>query len=370
MKIAVIRRQCTYHRGGAEKYCADLCRHLAELGHRIYVVAEQCDRDLHPSIIHIPVAANKWTSPGRNRSFHINSQKALANLAIDCSLALSRTYPVDIYRVSDPLHYHWMSLQYRNRWLLAFQYLNPRHQTILSLDKYIFSKPNCNLIIANSYLVKNQLISKFLIPEEKIHVLYNGVDLENYTLIDSNQNPKDCTVHLLFVGNDFRRKGLEYVLKALRHLKQKTPIACTLTVVGRGNKSKYVKLAHQLQVEGQISFKGFSTEVIRYYHRADLLVLPSLYDPFANVCLEAMACGVPVVTTESNGASEIIEEGINGYILKPQMPLDDQIVDIIKIYSNLSDIEKRTRSISAHKRAMQFSIKSNVKCVANLLANI
>ena len=119
---------------------------------------------------------------------------------------------------------------------------------------------------------------------------------------------------LLFVGSGFQRKGLYFVIKALPLVLKQADVR--LVVVGQGNQKKADRLAEKLGVLDKISFVGPVKEVAPYYREADVFVLPSIYEPFSNACLEAMAYGLPIVTTEMNGASEDIIPGKNGFVVK------------------------------------------------------
>jgi UDP-glucose:(heptosyl)LPS alpha-1,3-glucosyltransferase len=215
MKIAIIRKECSFRRGGAERYAANLSRALLEAGHRVWMLAETCDADIHPDLEHVPVRVNRATSSSRNRSFHENSQKALASIQPEAVLALSRSFPADAFRVSDPLHRFWMSVRYPGALHRWFQERNPRHRTILSLEEWIFDRRNTRRIITNSRLSKT-MIGRFFpaFPQERIVVAYNGVDLEHFSPA-GGETETGGPLRLLFVGQDFKRKGLAPLLHAL-----------------------------------------------------------------------------------------------------------------------------------------------------------
>lgn len=366
MRIAIIRKECTFFRGGAERYCANLCRTMSQMGHKVFVLSRECDSDIHPSITHVPVAVNTLSSSTKNRSFHLNSQKALKKLKVDRVYALSRSYPADAFRVSDPLHRFWMDIRYPGRIENFLQKINPRHRTILDLERGIFHADNTKLIITNSRLTKNQVIKLYPFPEERIHVVYNGVDLKKFSPRISKANSNNTHIRLLFVAMDFKRKGLEHIVKALARLKQKA-ITCSLQVVGRDKTRPYKKKAAKLGVADLLEFVGPSKNVEDYYRTADLLVFPTRYDPFANVCLEALACGLPVVTTSANGAAEIIDEGFTGYILNGNQPLSEQIVDKVKEFKRLSPNARYEMARQARERAEEFTILNNVQKTVELL---
>jgi UDP-glucose:(heptosyl)LPS alpha-1,3-glucosyltransferase len=116
---------------------------------------------------------------------------------------------------------------------------------------------------------------------------------------------------LLLVGSGFERKGLEYAVRALARL----PASVRLEVAGKGNPVPYLRLAARLGVADRLRFLGSANRMEEVYANADILVHPAIYEPFSNACLEAMACGLPVVSSRVNGASEIIQPGCNGNVV-------------------------------------------------------
>jgi UDP-glucose:(heptosyl)LPS alpha-1,3-glucosyltransferase len=120
-------------------------------------------------------------------------------------------------------------------------------------------------------------------------------------------------VVLLFVGNDFKLKGLSLLLEAMAVLRNEK---IRLMVAGEDDRASYVRWARKHGLERQVLFLGGTREVEKFYAASDLFVLPTRYDAFSNVCLEAMACGTPVITSRNNGASELIRNGEEGYTLE------------------------------------------------------
>ncbi|MEZ4485276.1 MAG: glycosyltransferase family 4 protein [Syntrophotaleaceae bacterium] len=366
MKIAVIRKDWV-RPGRAERYCANLCRCLAALGHEIYVLARSCDDDLHPAIRHVPVACTGLTSSARNWSFHANAQKALRRLAVDRVYALSRSYPADAFRVSDPLHCSWMDIRYPGAVRNFIERCNPRHRTILALEKAICNPANTKAIITNSALAKGQLLSAYVFPEERIKVVYNGVDLTRFTPADGK--PSADFLQLLFVAQDFRRKGLSFIMQALARLKD-AAISCRLQVVGGDDQSSFRSEADRLGVAEMVDFIGASKAVEDFYRSADLLVFPTQSDPFANVCLEALACGCPVMTTLNNGAAEVIEEEKTGYLLDCTLDTAVQIARKIGLHASLSRDRRRLMKEACRQTAEKFTIERNALETLAILENL
>jgi UDP-glucose:(heptosyl)LPS alpha-1,3-glucosyltransferase len=338
------------------------------MGHKIFVVARECDDDIHPDLIHVPVKVSNRTSAARNLSFHHNSQQALKNLSLDRVYALSRTFPADVFRVSDPLHDCWLDIRYPGSFRNRLERLNPRHRAILALERGICAARHTGAIITNSALAKQQLLARYNYPAERIHVVYNGVDLDRFRP-GVEDSFRTGPLRLLFVAQDFVRKGLGYILQALQQLAVEG-IACHLTVVGRDDPRPFRKQAERLGVEQSVAFCEPSYRIEEFYNAADLFVFPTLSDPFANVCLEALACGLPVMTTINNGAAEILEEAQTGYVLQSANPLVSQMVEGIVGFSRLSREHRLEMGRGARQCAERFTIENNARRTLEVLMGV
>ena len=169
-------------------------------------------------------------------------------------------------------------------------------------------------------MVKEEIERHFGVPDSILHVIYSGVDIQSFHP-DIKQRHRsalraelgiaaDATV-FLFVGSGFERKGLAATLQAMTLL----PPHTYLLVVGKDKKrEKFKALACKSGLGRRVRFLGGQKDVKPFYGAADALVLPTLYDPFPNAALEAMAVGLPVITSEKSGAAEFIRPGENGYV--------------------------------------------------------
>ena len=367
MKIAVIRMECSYRKGGAERYAANLCKALAVMGHQVWVLAETFDPAIHPDLIHVPIKVDRTSSWSRNNSFNRNSQEAIAKLDADAVLALSRSFPSDAFRVSDPLHRFWMKIRYPGKFHRWLQELNPRHRAILQLENAILDPANTRMIITNSRLSKTVIREYYDYPADRIHVVYNGVDLEKFRPA-TRETTAGQPVRLLFVGQDFKRKGLAPVIEALAKVRDKG-LDCQLRVIGRDNPEPYRQLASRLGVTDRITFEGPSGTIQTAYQAADLFVFPTLYDPFANVCLEALACGLPVLTTTTNGSSEVVTENSDGYIIDGNPSgLAEGISGKVIAFCQLPAAEREAMRHRARSKAEGFTTETNAATIVELLA--
>lgn len=257
-------------------------------------------------------------------SFAINSKRLLKKERFDVIHSCERTLYQDIYRAGDGCHKEWLiqraKVESPMKNLLVR--LNPLHWVLLFLEKRIFREGHYKYIIANSRRGKEEIISHYGVPKNKIKIIYNGVnsdgchdlerDLYRFQIRkEYGLDEKDKV--LLFVGSGFKRKGLAYAIRAVATVKMPN---VKLLVVGKDNPKRYINLCQRLNLNHQVIFAGPCTHIEKIYAAADVFILPTIYEPFSNACLEAMACGLPVVTTEVNGASEAVETGINGYVVR------------------------------------------------------
>ncbi len=249
-------------------------------------------------------------------------QKRLQKQCFDIVHSMERTFFQDIFRVSDGISPVQMQQRYPD-WRIRFlKGLGPRRQVLSGLEKRIFSGKGCRAVMTNSELVRRQIIGHYTIVPDKIAVIYNGVDTSRFnpdvrTLSGRSVrkafgfNTEDIV--LLFAANDFKLKRLSLILEAMADVNDPS---FKLIAVGSGNPKPYQGWARKNGLAAQVFFPGVQKKIEKFYAASDIFVLPTLYDAFANVCLEAMACGLPVVTTDTNGAAELVSDGISGYVMK------------------------------------------------------
>ena len=324
MKIALIRKEYTLTWGGAESYVVNLSRLLAGRGHEVHVFANSWDLPAEPRITFHKVPVLSWYSPLKNLSFALNVRRLLKGAQFDIVHGFSQAFPQDVYRAGDGLHSFNLEMRSSSGLTRTLSRLNPRHFIILTIEKQIFKPDHYGYIIANSKLCKQQLMSCYHVPEDRIEVIYNGVDLNRFNPGVKQRYRKqvrekiavdtDARV-MLYVSRNYKRKGLEQLIRSVSLLK-KNRHRIKLVVVGRETSRPYQRLAAELGVADRVIFIDETPAVEEYYGASDFLILPTLYDPFSNVCLEALACGLPVITTRNNGAAELINEGVNGGVLE------------------------------------------------------
>lgn len=318
MKIALVRQRYTAF-GGAERFVARAMDALKAQGAELTIVTRRWTPDSSAqALICNPFhLGNLW----RDWSFARCVCRTLARHDFDLVQSHERIACCDIYRAGDGVHREWLAQRRRVLGPLARLgvALNPYHHYVLAAEKKLFESPRLKAVICNSAMVRDEIRRHFNLPETKLHVIYSGVDTtafhpslnrHRHAVRQQHGIPADATV-FLFVGSGFERKGLAALLQALSGL----PESAHLLVAGKDKKLDAFKaLAGKLGLARRAHFLGGQQEVKPFYGAADMLALPTLYDPFPNVALEAFACGLPVLTSNKSGAAEFVREGENGYV--------------------------------------------------------
>jgi UDP-glucose:(heptosyl)LPS alpha-1,3-glucosyltransferase len=368
MKIALVRKEYNELHGGAERYAVNLARGLADIGHDVHFFCGMWPKKESANIRFHRVPYIKSPSPLKNLTFQRNVRRLIAKDEFDIVNGLAQIFPQDVYRVGDPLHIHWIRIHTPNPGRRILKYLSPRHRVILSIERQIFRAGNYRRIITNSLLSKNQLVYYYGVPQEKVRIVYNGVNLQQFNsglrqkLRQSVRNKIGLTASepvLLFVGHDFKRKGLQFAIQSVIGLKDQGH-RIKLVVAGRGNRAPFLRIIKLNGLLDDILFLGQTSNIEELYCASDILIHPALYDPFSNVCLEAMACGLPVMTTRLNGASEIIEDGCTGLIVDAPGEVEKMIAGISGLLEN-GGAGIRLMGESAARAVQECSVEKNIK---------
>ncbi len=362
MKIALIRYRYTPF-GGAERYMQRLVAGLRTAGHEIHIFAAEWKADAEPGITIHRVPVNRLTSWLKNLTFSLNCQKLLEEEQPDIIFSLERTLRQDIYRAGDGCHRQWLLLKNRGQSILhkAMTWLNPLQLAYVWLERRMFTDSKLLAIIANSETGKQDIIRLYGVTPDRIHVVYNGIDpvcrdegdkeLQRQKL--AREFSLENELRLLYVGSGFRRKGVPAAIAAAARLEQ----PFRLFIVGKGNQSSYRRLAQRLGIIDRVVFTGPRTDVELFYQGCDVFIFPTLYDPFSNATLEAMAHGLPVITTRYNGVSELICSGENGFVV--QDPPD--VTAIVVCLQLLTDRDLlRRMGVKAAETAAAFTMQRNI----------
>ena len=313
MKILVVARPFAFH-GGIERATAGLLRALIDHGHEVHALSP----GRQPDVPGLTVARLRLPPlPGAARLVVL---AAVVRIVVgrrrwDVVQSHERTLGQDIYRAGEGCHRAYLASREGGQGRSLY------HRVMLALERRVLT--TTPRLVAIARRGKDEIERLYGVDPGRVAVVYNGVDLErfhpkNRALYRAQARaeigvPEDAWLNL-FVGSGFERKGLATAVETLATLDDERT---RLVVVGRGDRHPYEALATRLGVGDRIAWLGPRLDVERWYAAADALVLPARYEPFGNVHLEALASGVPVVTSTRAGGAEVIEEGVNGAVREP-----------------------------------------------------
>ncbi|MHB0913382.1 MAG: glycosyltransferase family 4 protein [Armatimonadota bacterium] len=309
MKVAMVV-ETLHKRGGVERRTFELVRELLAAGHGVEVYANRWDPEVVRGFTVRRVPMLKLGRTVKPVSFSFFADLLVPKSPDVLVHTQARIKRYDVATLGVGCHRAFMDA-------LG---LTPDafHRTVLGLEGEMFRPGRYRRLITNSRMCKEELVHYYGVPSEKITVVHNGVDCAEFSperrlsLRESARAgyglaPEDFTV--LYVGAGFRRKGLDTLVRAAGLSGAK------VLVVGRGGREEYDRLAEECGAS--IVWAGESREMSSCYAAADVFALPTRYDPFANSTLEALASGLPVVTTKRNGVAEILSDGADGFVIQP-----------------------------------------------------
>lgn len=365
MRIGLVRARHS-HFGGAETFLARFMAGLVERGHKIDLFCSDWEKTDGVSLHKVAAAGPRFLKP---LIFAVRAQKEIERVSPDIVISLERTWAQDIYRAGDGCHREWLiqKARFSPWWKRLSTRLNPLHVVLLYLERRLFESARLKTVVANSEMVKADILRHYNIPPEKITVIRNGIyapslnDPGARAGIRKELGIDDEAVMLLFVGSGFERKGLMHAVRALPYLKEKSDIR--LVVAGKGRAGIYEREAKRLGVRENVIFAGPRKDAARFYQAADIFILPSIYEPFSNACLEALSAGLPIVTTRANGFSEIITESTGAVIGDPS---DSR--EVAEAVGKFLDRSTRALAGEAAKRAAgQYTIGNAVDAFMELI---
>ena len=353
--------------GGAERFVASALSALSQQTNLDITVLTRKWQGTPDNSFHVKVCNPiKFGRVSRERGFAKSVQKHFSQF--DLIQSHERVPGCSIFRAGDGVHKRW--LQHRARILTKEQIKRIEkdrfHRYVIDAEKAMFEHPNLKAVICISQMVRNDILQEFDISPDKLHVIYNCVDFERFSpslkdvyrsKIRREYNIPEQSPLQLFVGSGFERKGLEAAIKAVSKTNSH------LLVVGQDKQlNEYKKLADNLKCENRIHFAGVQQHPEHFYAAADCFILPTLYEPFGNVVLEAMASGIGVITTYSCGGADIITPGENGYVADA-LDIDSLTQAVIK-FENFD--HARNLGIQARKTAESFTSERLSKQLSEL----
>jgi UDP-glucose:(heptosyl)LPS alpha-1,3-glucosyltransferase len=321
MRIALLTRRFDSAGGGTERDLIVTAEGLRAAGHQVTIFADE-----------IRGAASDWevrrvgAGPRLGRAvsllrFAWTAAPAARRAGADMVLSFARCAGADVMRSGGGAHVSYLRAARKWRGALgAFAMrISPYHRIQMLVERQAFHSPGLKRVIAVSNFVADDLIREFGIVPEKTITIYNGVDLDRFRPADDSSErdvirqkfgvPASAPL-VVFVGNGFARKGLGFLIEAW-------PLVAGgafLLVVGADRQSdKFARQARAINVGARVVFAGTQPNVEAILRAADSFAMPSLFEPFGNVVMEAMASGLPAMTSAFSGVAEVIPASMRGF---------------------------------------------------------
>jgi UDP-glucose:(heptosyl)LPS alpha-1,3-glucosyltransferase len=333
MRIAITFQRVDPSRGGAETYVADLCRRLVARGHDVSLFASEWDAGALPGEVRIvKVEAKGWTRAGRIWSFARDSEIALKADSHDCSIGFINTWHQDILIPQGGVHQGSLEANAQRfpgtcsrAIYIVFKRLNPKWWGLYRpIERRQYDPARGTRFVAVSHMIAGHLRRFLGVAPDRIRVVPNAIDADRLAVADpaaaraevrARHGLKDSDLVGLFVAHNARLKGLWPLFKAMASRRDDPRNRPIRLLVCGGKVTRLPICENHVATAGDLRIVGFVASVKDYFHAADFFVLPSYYDPCSLVVFEALACGLPVITTAQNGAGEVITEGQEGIVI-------------------------------------------------------
>ena len=367
MRVALVLEQFDPPLGGLERWSWRFAAQLLQRGHEVHVVA----RRFSPQTLAMPVVAHRLEGAGSRLGLAEAARAKLFELAPDVIHDMGYGWYCDVFH---PHSGSWASLSQRKLLLLPawkrplkrlVDRLLPRQREFRKLlgRQYI---DNGQLLVALSRTAADDFRRFHGVPDERIRVVYNGVDTERFSpegrlryrrKVRRRLGISDEKVVALIVAQNFRLKGVPALLRATSRLvSERLPVH--LVVVGGKHLRPWRRMARRLRISEAVSFVGPQDETAPFYAAADLYVHPTFYDTCSLVVLEAAASGLPLITTRINGVSELLNDGIDSLLISDPADADELAQ---QMHLLLDESLRKKIGSAARQTALKHTLQRNVE---------
>jgi UDP-glucose:(heptosyl)LPS alpha-1,3-glucosyltransferase len=322
MRIALLARRFDPEGGGTERDLMITAQCLRRGGHQVAVYADQIRGETAELTVHRVGTAWLPRTPAFIR-FAVAAAPLARRQGADLVMSFARVTNADVLRSGGSAHVSYLRAvaRWRGGASALRMRLLPYHRVQIIVERVGFTSPKLRAALAVSELVRSDLLEQFKLPAAKVVTIYNGVDTDEFhPATDSAARdrvrarfgiPPEARL-VLFVGNGFARKGLGFLIDAL----VKVAGAPYLLVVGSDPAARsFQRRAQRSGMADRVIFAGNQPTVAEFFRVSDVLALPSLFEPFGNVALEAMACGRPALLSEQCGVAELLPKELRDYVV-------------------------------------------------------
>lgn len=330
MHVALVIERIESWRGGAERSTRQFIEHLAGLGVGVTVVTAS-NTPSTPSMTVAPIGVGRILRWSRSSLFARRAAGYVRRHSFDLVHAITPCPAADVYQprggtIPETLERNRAMRPDRARRGLkrAMQELNVKTRILGDLERQLLTRQPPPMVIAISQYVADQLQRHYAFDPARVRLIFNGVDPDTTPAAERREQRADIRRQygladddylLLAMAHNFRLKGVGPLIEALARCRSAPERRTVAIIVGRGNPSGFAGLVAQRGVQDRVIFAGSSQRPDAFLHAADVLVHPTYYDPCSRVVLEALAAGLPVVTTRYNGAAERVVDGRQGYVI-------------------------------------------------------
>lgn len=353
MKILISRKDLRDTTSGVPKKVLQEVRYFKTQGHEAFAIAETIDKNLIQEFGGIPVKTFRWPFSGyfRRKFYTQRVESWIKNNKPDIIIGHGDIIHQDVLFIHNCIH-------------LAYELIEgkplPKDHEVGLIHEMIFKQGSFKLLICNSEMMKQDLVKRFNLPAEKAVVIYPEVNLAKFKVDDPAQVKKvwrdkfgftddDFVIGLVTSGN-FKKRNLALLIEAFKKVSEKNPKA-KLFIAGGNIDQKYKDLAPKTGVV----FAPPIIDVKNYYYLLDTFVLPAHIEEFGRSVLEAMFCGLPVITTKYVGASEILEGKSRNFIMN-----DINLETLVSMLNQLMD-PSVSSELSSLNRATSLKYSSEVQ---------
>ena len=318
VNVALVILHADPARGGAERYTRDLAAGLTARGHRVTLVAGSF-ADVPAGVAAVPVSTSGASRVGRYEQFLEGIDTATAG-GFDVIHAMLPVRRCDVYHPHAGVAVEAVTAAgFLGR-------LNRRRVRFATVERRLLTGAAPPVVLCLSGLIRSAVLRHYpRLPDDRLTTLFNGTDLARFDPVGPRADLGVAGPLGLILAQDFRRKGVAEAVRAVADVP-----GWTLVVGGRDDAGPYRRLAGRLGVAGRVRFVGPVADPAAAYRAADLFLLPTRHDPCSLVVLEALAMGVPVISTCQNGACEAMVDGVHGRVLpSPADGLADAVRDVL-----------------------------------------
>jgi UDP-glucose:(heptosyl)LPS alpha-1,3-glucosyltransferase len=383
MKIAMTMENFSRYGGGAESYAVGLAQTLVSHGWEVHLYGHSWDGQPSEAIFHSIPKLPGWVPPSiRILSFALRHRKMIAHEAFDIVLGFGNTLIMNVYQSHGGVHFisNIRKLQaIRNpfaRWLKFMALLaTPKYHARAWIESAPFRLNQQPVIIAISDMVRNDMADYFHVNKDEIRLVYNGIDPSRLRSTVSGRRDElrkslgfGDEILFLFMSYDFRKKGLRFLVEASGRLRDAVGASrFGLVAVGAQPSPTLQRLVDKLQLNKIVVFPGATREPEVFYNACDVFVLPTFYDACSLVVFEAMAAGLPAITTESNGAAGIIHKGVDGMVLHDARNIDEMAEAMERF---LQPELLKSASEAAKQTASAYTAEANHRQMLNIFNEV